>query len=43
MADKQANAIMINDKEYSEDQLNDHQRVMIDHVKDLEEDTAKVN
>ena len=36
MADKQANAIMINDKEYSEDQLNDHQRVMIDHVKDLD-------
>ena len=36
MADKQANAIMINDKEYSEDQLNDQQRVMIDHVKDLD-------
>ena len=36
MADKQANAIIINDKEYSEDQLNDQQRVMIDHVKDLD-------
>jgi len=36
MADKQANAIMINDKEYSEDQLNDQQKVMIDHVKDLD-------
>lgn len=36
MADKQANAIMINDKEYSEDQLNEQQRVMIDHVKDLD-------
>ena len=36
MADKKANAIMINDKEYSEDQLNDQQRVMIDHVKDLD-------
>ena len=36
MADKQANAIMINDKEYIEDQLNDQQRVMIDHVKDLD-------
>tara|TARA_R100001509_G_scaffold66105_2_gene36598 strand:+ start:1518 stop:1736 length:219 start_codon:yes stop_codon:yes gene_type:complete len=36
MADKQANAIMINNKEYSEDQLNDQQRVMIDHVKDLD-------
>ena len=36
MADKQAKAIMINDKEYSEDQLNDQQKVMIDHVKDLD-------
>jgi len=36
MADKKANAIMINDKEYSEDQLNDQQKVMIDHVKDLD-------
>lgn len=36
MADKQANAILINDKEYSEDQLNDQQKVMIDHVKDLD-------
>ena len=36
MADKQANAIMINDKEYSEDQLNDQQKVMIDLVKDLD-------
>ena len=36
MADKQANAIMINDKEYSEDQLNDQQKVMIDHIKDLD-------
>ena len=36
MADKQANAIMINDKEYSEDQLNDQQKVMINHVKDLD-------
>ena len=36
MADKQANAIMINNKEYSEDQLNDQQRVMINHVKDLD-------
>ena len=36
MADKQANAILINDKEYSEDQLNDQHKVMIDHVKDLD-------
>ena len=36
MADKKANAIMINNKEYSEDQLNDQQKVMIDHVKDLD-------
>ena len=36
MADKKANAIMINDKKYSEDQLNDQQKVMINHVKDLD-------
>ena len=36
MADKQANAIMINDKEYSEDQLNDQQKVIINHVQDLD-------
>ncbi|MDG2293021.1 MAG: hypothetical protein P8L17_01035 [Methylophilaceae bacterium] len=36
MADKQAKAIMINDKQYSEDQLNDQQKVMINHVQDLE-------
>ena len=36
MADKQANAIMINDKQYSEDQFNDQQKVMINHVQDLE-------
>ena len=36
MADKQANAIMINDKEYTEDQLNDQQKVIINHVQDLE-------
>ena len=36
MADKQANAIMINDKEYTEDQLNDQQKVIINHVQDLD-------
>ena len=36
MADKQANAIMINDKEYTEDQLNDKQKVIINHVQDLD-------
>jgi len=36
MADKQAKAIMINDKEYSEDQLNDQQKVIINHVQDLD-------
>jgi len=36
MADKQANAIMINNKEYSEDQLNDQQKVIINHVQDLD-------
>ena len=36
MADKQANAILINDKEYTEDQLNDQQKVIINHVQDLD-------
>jgi hypothetical protein len=36
MADKKANAIMINNKEYSEDQLNDQQKVIINHVQDLD-------
>ena len=36
MSDKQANAIMINNKEYSEDQLNDQQKVIINHVQDLD-------
>ena len=36
MADKQAKAIMINDKEYTEDQLNDQQKVIINHVQDLD-------
>lgn len=36
MADKQANAIMINNREYSEDQLNDQQKVIINHVQDLD-------
>jgi len=36
MADKQANAILINDKEYTEDQLNEQQKVIINHVQDLD-------
>tara|TARA_B100001057_G_C22312399_1_gene742539 strand:- start:219 stop:446 length:228 start_codon:yes stop_codon:yes gene_type:complete len=36
MADKQAKAIIINDKEYTEDQLNDQQKVIINHVQDLD-------
>jgi len=36
MADKKANAILINDKEYTEDQLNDQQKVIINHVQDLD-------
>ena len=36
MADKQAKAIMINDKEYTEDQLNDQQKVIINHIQDLD-------
>ena len=36
MAKKQTKSITINDKEYSEDQLNDQQKVMVNHVLDLD-------
>ena len=36
MAEKQTKSITINDKEYSEDQLNDQQKVMVNHVLDLD-------
>jgi hypothetical protein len=36
MAEKQPKTIVINDKEYTEDQLTDQQKVMINHVADLD-------
>ena len=36
MAEKQTQTITINDKEYTEDQLTDQQKVMINHIADLD-------
>jgi hypothetical protein len=36
MAEKQTKTITINDKEYTEDQLTDQQKVMINHITDLD-------
>jgi hypothetical protein len=36
MAEKQTNVITINDKEYTEGQLTDDQKVLINHVTDLD-------
>ena len=36
MAEKQTKTVTINDKEYTEDQLTDQQKIMINHVSDLD-------
>jgi hypothetical protein len=36
MTEKQTNVITINDKQYTEDQLSDEQKVMINHITDLD-------
>ena len=36
MAEKQPNVITINDKDYTEDQLTDQQKVIINHIADLD-------
>jgi hypothetical protein len=36
MAEKQPKTIVINDKEYTEDQLTDNQKMMVNHVADLD-------
>ena len=36
MAEKKTNTITINNKSYTEDQLTDQQKVMINHVADLD-------
>jgi len=36
MTEKKPNVITINDKEYTEDQLSDEQKVLINHITDLD-------
>jgi len=36
MAEKKPFVITINDKDYTEDQLNDQQKVLINHIADLD-------
>jgi hypothetical protein len=36
MAQKQTQTITINDKDYTEDQLTDEQKVLINHIADLD-------
>jgi hypothetical protein len=36
MAEKKPNVITINDKDYTEDQLTDEQKMLINHVADLD-------
>ena len=36
MAEKKTNTITIDDIEYTEDQLTDQQKVMLNHIKDLD-------
>jgi hypothetical protein len=36
MTEKKPNVITIDDKEYTEDQLSDEQKVMINHISDLD-------
>ena len=36
MTEKQTNVITINDKEYTEEQLSDEQKVLINHITDLD-------
>ena len=43
MAEKKTNTITINDKSYTEDQLNDAQKVMVNHVADLDRKIGSAN
>ena len=36
MAEKKTNTITINDKDYSEDELTDQQKIMVNHIGDLD-------
>jgi hypothetical protein len=42
MAEKQPKTIVINDKEYTEDQLTDQQKAMVNHLADLERKIGSV-
>jgi len=43
MAEKKTKTITINDKSYTEDQLNDTQKVMVNHVADLDRKIGSAN
>ena len=43
MAEKKTNTVTINDKSYTEDQLNDAQKVMVNHVADLDRKIGSAN
>jgi len=43
MAEKKTNTITINDVDYTEDQLNDNQKVMVNHVADLDRKIGSAN
>ena len=43
MAEKKTNTITINDVDYTEDDLNDTQKVMVNHVADLDRKIGSAN
>ena len=43
MAEKKTNTIKINGTDYTEDQLNDAQKVMVNHVADLDRKIGSAN
>ena len=43
MAEKKTNTITINSVDYTEDQLNDTQKVMVNHVADLDRKIGSAN
>ena len=43
MAEKQTKTISINGTDYTEDQLNDNQKVMVNHVADLDRKIGSAN
>ena len=43
MAEKKTNTISINDKSYTEDDLNDAQKTMVNHVADLDRKIGSAN